>query len=66
MDTPPSPGPPGPLEGTLMSDADPMPQVGWQVLDPDGNVIASGPVTELEMAAGLGETVNLEGTDGGD
>lgn len=40
--------------------------VGWQVLDPDGNVVASGPVTELEMAAELGETVNPEGTDAGD
>lgn len=39
---------------------------GWRVLDPDGNVIASGPLTELQMAAQIGGTVNPEGTDGGD
>jgi hypothetical protein len=27
-------------------------QIGWQVVDPDGNVIASGPVSEAQ-AAGL-------------
>jgi hypothetical protein len=29
------------------------PEIGWRVLDPDGNVVASGPVTELEMTAEL-------------
>jgi hypothetical protein len=43
-----------------------QPDVGWQVLDPDGNVVASGPVTALEMAAEMGEALNPEGTDGGD
>ena len=40
--------------------------VGWQVLDPDGNVVASGPVTELEMAAEMGETLDTKDSDGGD
>ena len=42
--------------------------VGWQVLDPDGNVVASGPVTELEMSAEMGEALglNAEEPDGGD
>jgi hypothetical protein len=42
------------------------PETGWRVLDPDGNVVASGPATELEMAAEMGEALNLEGSDGGD
>lgn len=30
--------------------------VGWQVLDPDGNVVASGPVSYAELSAeALGE-----------
>lgn len=36
--------------------------VGWRVIDPDGNVVDSGPLTELEMAATMGE----ETTDVGD
>ena len=28
--------------------------VGWRVIDPDGNVVDSGPLIELEMVAGLG------------
>lgn len=28
---------------------------GWQVLDPDGNVVASGPGIVLEMVAHTGE-----------
>jgi hypothetical protein len=46
--------------------SEPAPETGWRVLDPDGNVVASGPVTELEMAAEMGEALNLEGSDGGD
>jgi hypothetical protein len=42
------------------------PETGWRVLDPDGNVVASGPVTELEMAALMGEATGPEGSDGGD
>ena len=50
-----------------MTEPEPEPEVGWRVLDPDGNVIASGPVTELEMTTELGETLSVEGTpDGGD
>lgn len=39
------------------------PEVGWRVLDPDGNVIAAGPVTELEMAAQMGEALGAESAD---
>jgi hypothetical protein len=28
---------------------------GWQVLDPDGNVVAAGPQTVTEASAGVGE-----------
>lgn len=28
---------------------------GWQVLDPDGSVVASGPQTVTEASAGAGE-----------
>ena len=28
---------------------------GWQVLDPDGNVVSSGPQTVTEASAGAGE-----------
>lgn len=28
---------------------------GWVVLDPDGNVVDSGPLTELEAVADTGE-----------
>ena len=28
---------------------------GWQVLDPDGNVVAAGPQTVLEASADAGE-----------
>lgn len=31
-----------------------QPEIGWRVLDPDGNVVASGPVTVAEMAAEIG------------
>jgi hypothetical protein len=37
--------------------------VGWRVIDPDGNVVASGPPMELEMVADLGGTE--EGADDG-
>jgi hypothetical protein len=29
---------------------------GWVVRDPDGNVVASGPLTEALPASGVGET----------
>ena len=34
--------------------------VGWRVLDPDGNVVASGPVTKAEMTAQLLEQLGLD------
>lgn len=35
------------------------PQIGWQVLDPEGNVIASGPVVVAEMAGEVAEMLGL-------
>lgn len=40
---------------------EPVP-VGWVVLDPDGNVVDSGPGMTLVMASSMGE----EDPDGGD
>lgn len=34
---------------------------GWQVLDPDGNVVDSGPLTEAQAAFLVGEGDNAEG-----
>ena len=31
------------------------PTVGWQVTDPDGNVVAAGPQTVLEASADSGQ-----------
>ncbi len=36
-------------------------EIGWRVLDPDGNVVASGPGIILQAASMAGE----EETDGG-
>ena len=33
-----------------------MTELGWQVIDPDGKVVASGPITLAEMS---GELLNL-------
>jgi hypothetical protein len=30
-------------------------QIGWVITDPDGNVVASGPVTEAKATAWVGE-----------
>jgi len=42
-----------------MSDEQPTPDLeqapGWQVLDPDGNVVDSGPIVQLEAVADTGE-----------
>lgn len=43
-----------------------QPEIGWRVLDPDGNVVASGPATVAEMAGEIAEALSPEGTDGGD
>ena len=40
---------------TAPEEPTPVEGLGWQVLDPDGNVIASGPITELEMAGLAGD-----------
>lgn len=39
-----------------------QPEPGWVVLDPEGNVVDSGPGMTLEMASSMGEEVQ----DGGD
>jgi hypothetical protein len=31
--------------------------VGWQVVDPDGNVVQSGPVSEAQATAWLSEMI---------
>lgn len=36
-------------------DTAPAPETGWHVLDPDGNVVDSGPPTVLEAAADTGD-----------
>lgn len=38
-----------------MTQPEPL-EIGWRVLDPEGNVVASGPLTELEMVALVGDT----------
>lgn len=39
---------------------DPEQPPGWLVLDPDGNVINSGPVTQLEAVSDTGPAVHEE------
>lgn len=36
-----------------------MSEIGWQVVDPEGIVIASGPITEAEMTAELRQALGL-------
>jgi hypothetical protein len=38
---------------------------GWRVIDPDGNVVGSGPGVALEMVTQMGEQEE-EADDGGD
>lgn len=38
-----------------------MTELGWQIVDPDGNVVASGPVTIAEMTSELLEQLPKEG-----
>lgn len=35
------------------------PQIGWQVIDPDGNVVDSGPIVHAEMTAEIAEMLGL-------
>jgi hypothetical protein len=41
------------MRSTGMSDTWPPEGIGWRVLDPEGNVLASGPVVIAEMVAGI-------------
>lgn len=36
---------------------------GWFVTDPDGNVVASGPISEALPVSGAGETEPAEGDE---
>lgn len=38
--------------------------VGWRVLDPDGNVVASGPGMTLEMVASFGDGPQEQSQEG--
>jgi hypothetical protein len=40
--------------------------IGWRVIDPDGNVVASGPPISLEMATFMGDGQDEEAVDGSD
>ena len=33
--------------------------VGWQVVDPDGNVVQRGPVSEAQMTAVMAESLGI-------
>jgi len=51
-----------------MSDIEAGTPIGWQVIDPDGNIVASGPITELQAVADYGQElyhVEEEESDGG-
>lgn len=41
-------------------------EAGWQVVDPHGNVVDSGPGIVLEMSAEIGGSEQEEAGDGGD
>lgn len=41
-----------------------MAEVGWVVLDPDGNVVDSGPGMVLEMVATMGDEPDEQGEEG--
>lgn len=32
-------------------------ELGWQIVDPDGNVVESGPITQAEMTTELLEMI---------
>lgn len=40
--------------------SEPMAEIGWQVLDPEGNVVASGPVTIAELTSDARQHYGLE------
>lgn len=50
--------------GTLLVDGVPFDpeihDIGWQVLDPDGNVIDQGPIVVAEMAGEMAEQLGLD------
>jgi hypothetical protein len=39
-------------------------EIGWVVLDPDGNIVDSGPVSEAQAAAWVGELIAASKTEG--
>lgn len=34
--------------------------IGWQVVDPDGNVVDSGPISFAEMTSDLAESLGID------
>lgn len=48
------------LDGLASGEID-ADQIGWQVLDPEGNVVDSGGVTFAEMTSDFIERINQEG-----
>lgn len=54
-----SPNPLDPVEALSAALASGEP-IGWQVLDPDGNVVASGPVSFAELTSDALEHINQE------
>lgn len=40
-------------------------EIGWTITDPDGNVVASGPITVAEMTAELTQALGLDPTPEG-
>lgn len=43
----------------------PEQEIGWFVTDPDGNVVASGPITKAEMTAELLQMLGIPPTPEG-
>jgi len=39
-------------------------EIGWQVIDPDGNVVQSGPISKAHAAAWVGELIEAARNEG--
>ena len=37
-----------------------QPEIGWQIIDADGSIVASGPVTLAELTADAVERLGME------
>jgi hypothetical protein len=38
---------------------DPTMELGWRIVDPDGNIVDSGPITIAEMTSELAESFGI-------